>query len=133
MSDDLPDDLLQLERARVEARRALDEFVCTIEVQRRAAFPGEEQLIERRTWPAGAVERHAELQAAYRAAADAVRAHPLLVAADAERRLWSVEEKLRQAVPQVLVVVRRDAVGTERVVTILGGVDPEKEQEKAAK
>jgi hypothetical protein len=123
---DLPDDLLDLERARVDARRALDEYVCTVEVQRRAEFPGGEQLVERRMWPAEANERHAQLQAAYRAAADAVRVHPLLVEAAAGRRLWAVEEKLRKEVPQVLVVVRRDAASkVERVVTILGGVDPE--------
>lgn len=127
MSDatDLPDDLLDLERARVEARRLLDEYVCTVEVQRRRELPDEEQLLERRTWPADANERHAELQAAYRAAAEAVRAHPLLIEADAERRLWAVEEKLRAKVPQVLVVVRRGNDGQEHVVTILGGVEVE--------
>lgn len=122
---DLPDDLLDLERARVEARRALDEFVCTVEVRQRAEFPAEEQLLERRQWPAADEERHAVLRAGYRRAADAVRAHPLLVAADAERRLWAVEEKLRQAVPQVLVVVRRGDDGQEHVVTLLGGVEVE--------
>lgn len=122
---DLPADLIDLERARVDARRLLDEYVCTIEVQRRAEFPGEEQLLERRTWPAEANERHAQLQASYRAAGDAVRAHPLLIEAAAGRRLWAVEEKLRQLVPQVLVVVRRGEGGAEQVVTLLGGVEME--------
>jgi hypothetical protein len=122
---DLPDDLLDLERARVDARRVLDEFVCAVEVRQRAEFPTEEQLLERRTWPATDEEQHAVLQAAYRRAADAVRAHPMLVEADAERRLWAVEEKLRQQVPQVLVVVRRGNDGAEQVVTLLGGVEVE--------
>lgn len=126
-TDTLPADLLDLERARVAARRVLDEFVCAVEVRRRADFPGDEQVIERRRWPAAEEERLAGLQAGYRRAADAVRAHPLLVAADAERKLWAQEERLRREVPQVLVVVRRDAGGVERVVTMLGGVDPEAE------
>lgn len=124
---DLPDDLLDLERARVEARRTLDEFVCTVEVRQRDAFPAEEQLLERRQWPAADDEQHARLQVAYKAAADAARAHPLLVAADAERRLWAVEEKLRLTVPQVLVVVRRGDDGQEHVVTMLGGVEVEQQ------
>ena len=122
---DLPHDLLALERARVDARRALDEFVCQVEIRQRTQFPAEEQIVDRRTWPAPDEQRRAELQAAYKAAADAVRAHPMLVAADAERRLWAVEEKLRLAVPQVLVVVRRGDDGLEHVVTLLGGVEVE--------
>ncbi|WP_441251173.1 hypothetical protein [Kitasatospora sp. McL0602] len=54
-----------------------------------------------------------------------MRAHQLMVEADAERRLWVLEQRLRKTVPQVLVVVRRGSDGAERVVTLLGGVEAE--------
>ncbi|WP_035838581.1 hypothetical protein [Kitasatospora azatica] len=124
VSEDFPQDLLDLEAARVAARREIDVYVRTVEVARRAAFPGPEQAVERGMWPDEQVQRWHELRAAYAVAAAAVKAHPVLVAAEAERRLWPVEEKLRGLVPQVEVFVRPDtAAGGEEVVVVLGGIE----------
>lgn len=79
MSDttpEFPQDLLDLERARVQARLDLDLYVATVEVERRAAYPGEDQIVERRTWPAEQTDRWNELRNAYQQAATAVREHP---------------------------------------------------------
>ncbi|MFI9271373.1 hypothetical protein ACIGXM_11755 [Kitasatospora sp. NPDC052896] len=122
---DLPEDLLDLERARVAARRALDVFVCTVAVERRMLFPAHDQVAERVKWPEEQNTRWHELRDAYQQATAAVRAHPLLVEAAANDGLWVMEMQLRTTVPQVEVVVRRDEAGHEVVRVLLGGVEQE--------
>lgn len=118
-----PQDLLDLERARVQARLDLDLYVATVEVERRALLPEEDQLVERRTWPQEQTDRWHELRDAYQQAATAVREHRLLTQAAADNRLWHVEGPLRTAVPQAQVVVRRDEKGHEVVRVLLDGVE----------
>ncbi|GAA2158448.1 hypothetical protein GCM10009760_61480 [Kitasatospora kazusensis] len=118
-----PDGLLGLERARVGARRALDEYVCGAEVRRRAEYPDDEQVVRRRTWTDGQTRHWLGLRTHYQRAADAVRAHSAMAGAAAGRRLGELEGKLRAGVPQVMVVVRLVPGGGEQVVTVLGGVE----------
>jgi hypothetical protein len=122
---DLPESLLDLERARVDARRALDVYVARVEIERRAAYPKADQIVERRTWTDEQNAHHRELRDAYEQAAAAVREHTVMHLAAVGGQLWVVEGKLRTAVPQVQVEVRRDKAGHESVRVLLGGVEQE--------
>jgi hypothetical protein len=76
---DLPDDLIQFQRAIDAARAAVDEYAAKISAERRAEFPDDEQIVERQTW---APEQDAELdrlRAAYMAACRAKWDHPAVV------------------------------------------------------
>ncbi|WP_035838594.1 hypothetical protein [Kitasatospora azatica] len=117
---DFPEDLVALEEARVLARRDLDWYVRTVEVERRAAYPDPEKVVERCMWPDDLLNRWYGLREAYARAAAAVKAHPLLVQARAEGRLWPVEAQLRGQVPRV--EVHRAPGGAERVVVLVDGV-----------
>jgi hypothetical protein len=130
---EFPGDLLELERERVQARRDLDFYVRSVEVERRVAFPGAEQVVERCMWPDELMDRWYELRAEYADAAAAVKAHPLLVQAAAGGTLWKTEEELRRQVPRVDVEVRRNLLGGgERVAVLVDGIEHETVAQQAA-
>ncbi|MFE9427702.1 hypothetical protein ACFYNO_32585 [Kitasatospora sp. NPDC006697] len=128
---DLPDDLIALEEQRMQARLDLDSYVAEVEVERRAAYPDPEQIVERRTWTPQEDGRWFELRAAYAEAAAAVLDHPVIAQAAADGKRWQVEERLRSLVPRSQVVIRKDAAGVERVVVLHNGEEPAAEVQAA--
>ncbi|OKI16649.1 hypothetical protein [Streptomyces sp. CB03911] len=93
----LPDDLITLQRALDAARAELDTYVEEVSAARRIEFPGEEQIVERQTWPANISDRHLALRAAVAAAATAVRQHPTMQQALAEGCHPVTEQALKDA------------------------------------
>ncbi len=95
---DIPDDLIALERARVAAWDELITFSTRVAAERREQFPDPEQDTERRRWPPELADVLAGLRAAYYdVAATAVRHHPVMERALAERCHYATELALRAA------------------------------------
>jgi hypothetical protein len=93
----VPDDLIALQCVLDAARAELDAYVEEVAVARRAEFPGEEQIVERQTWPDAVSERHLALRAAATAAATAVRHHPTMQQALAQGCHPVTEQALKDA------------------------------------
>lgn len=93
----LPDDLIALQRAVLHADRALGDYALAVRDQRRTAFPGPRQAVERCTWESGEQAQFDRLWEAYRRAGDAVRSHPVLVRARILRTDVEVLRALRGA------------------------------------
>jgi hypothetical protein len=93
----IPDGLVDLQRALNTARDELYSYVAQVEEERRAEFPGAEQVVERRTWPEEQNARADELREAERTAARAIRTHPTMVQALAERCYHQTDVALREA------------------------------------
>jgi hypothetical protein len=93
----VPADLVDLQRALDAARAELDAYVAKVSTARRLEYPDPEQIIERQTWPADLRDRHLALRAAVTAAATAVRHHPTMQQALAERCHYATELALKDA------------------------------------
>ena len=94
---EIPADLITLEQRRTAALEELLTYSDGTSAQRRAEFPDPEQIVERQTWTPEQSARLGELRAAYTAAAEAVRRHPVMVQALEERRHHATELALREA------------------------------------
>jgi hypothetical protein len=81
----LPPDLVQLQAERLAAEAALAEFTNRVERDRRERFPSPEQIVERRTWSTEENAEHGRLQVERDRLAAAVRQHPTIVQAHADR------------------------------------------------
>lgn len=73
---DIPEDLIDLQRARIVAEEARAAHVLEVETRRREQHP--DDVVARRTWSAKEQAEDERLQAAVIAALDAVRTHPAL-------------------------------------------------------
>lgn len=93
----VPPDLVALQRALEAARTALDTYVAKVEASRRLEYPGDEQIVERQTWPPDVSERHLALRATAADAATAVRHHPTMRQALAEGCHPVTEQALKDA------------------------------------
>jgi hypothetical protein len=93
----IPADLVDLQRTVTAARDELYEYIAQVEAERRAQFPEPTQIVERRTWPEGQIARADELREAERTAARAIRTHPTMVQALAERCYHQTDVALRKA------------------------------------
>ena len=74
---DIPADLIELQRARLDAERAYGDYVHEVEARRREQHP--DDIVARRTWDDGERAEEARLRGLMLAALDAVRTHPALV------------------------------------------------------
>ncbi|NUP24159.1 MAG: hypothetical protein HOZ81_50505 [Streptomyces sp.] len=99
MSDTItiPDDLIALQRAAEAVRAELDQYVATVSAERREQYPGPEQVVERQHWPDELNAELNRLRATWAAATEAVRHHPVMVAALAEGRWHGTLTALRAA------------------------------------
>ncbi|MDH6130353.1 hypothetical protein [Kitasatospora sp. GP82] len=93
----IPADLIDLQRALDSARGELYAYADTVTAERRAAFPDPEQIIERQTWTDEQNGRLAELREGERTAAQAVRTHPTMAQAAAEKCHHQTDMALRRA------------------------------------
>jgi len=75
---ELPDDLVELQRAADRAESAYTSYVQRVSAERRALFA---DPVERAIWPEEQAAEMARLRAAFSAAQAAVDAHPALVGA----------------------------------------------------
>jgi hypothetical protein len=94
---DIPTDLIDLQRAVITTRQELNTYVTGVETERRALFPDPQQIVERRTWPAEQSAVLAELRATVDTAMRAVRHHPVMTQALAERCWRQTDEALQAA------------------------------------
>lgn len=79
---ELPDDLIDLQRAALAAETAIGEYVATVQARRREEHP--DDVIARCTWTDDESAELGRLYEEHTAAALAVRAHPLLEQARVE-------------------------------------------------
>jgi hypothetical protein len=91
---DLPDDLIQLQRAIAAARAAVDEYAAEVSAARRAEFPDDEQIVERQTWTPEQDAELERLRAAFMAACRAKWDHPAVQQAEVEKTLRELDKKL---------------------------------------
>ncbi|MFE0461388.1 hypothetical protein ACFW1A_19285 [Kitasatospora sp. NPDC058965] len=77
----LPHDLIALQQALLAADRAVGDYALVVRDRRLAAYPEPGQAVQRCTWAAGEQAEFDRLWDRYVRAADAVRAHPVLVRA----------------------------------------------------
>ncbi|GAA1239842.1 hypothetical protein GCM10009665_33330 [Kitasatospora nipponensis] len=129
MSEDqpLPEDLIDLQRARGAARRALDVHAWEMTLARRAAAAAAGAGVQEQPWREEDLAREVELRGVYRTTVAAIAAHPVMVQAAAERRGWAVEEKLRALAPTPeIVVVLDEELGREVVEVRIAGVAVER-------
>lgn len=73
---DIPEDLIDLQRARIAAEEAHAAHVLEVETRRREQHP--DDVVARRMWSAEEQAEDERLQAVVIAALEAVRAHPAL-------------------------------------------------------
>lgn len=94
---ELPDDLVQLQRALDTAFAAEHGYITQVEAERRAQYPDEEQLLERRRWSDEQTAELARLRAETHAALMAVHRHPTLQEALASGAYQATHWALRNA------------------------------------
>jgi hypothetical protein len=94
---DLPDALIQFQRAIDAARAAVDAYAAEVSALRRAEFPDDEQIVERQTWTPEQDAELDRLRAAFMAACRAKWEHPAVVQAQAEGTYRDLDAKLIKA------------------------------------
>ncbi|MFE1321577.1 hypothetical protein [Kitasatospora phosalacinea] len=82
---DIPDDLVDLQRARLDAELAYAEYVHAVEARRRAEHPTD--IVARRCWTPEEQAEADRLQGELAAAMDAIRLHPALTPGPGRHKL----------------------------------------------
>lgn len=96
---ELPDDLIDLQRALYAAQAAVEDYAAGVDAERAAQYPDPEQWRERSVWPEDGPERAelARLRAERDEALLAIRHHPRIVQAYADKEMPGFDFALKKA------------------------------------